>query len=363
MTMDPKVVAFYLPQYHPIAENSQWWGPGFTEWHNVARARPLFRGHKQPVLPGELGFYDLRLGETREDQAALAREYGVHAFCYWHYWFAGRRLLERPAAEMLQSGRPDFPFCLGWANESWTGVWHGAPRSVLVEQSYPPGDADAHYALLRTYFHDPRYLKDDGRPLFYIYKPKQLPQPDYTARLRELARADGFPDLFLLGTWQPNPGGRFDSAADLGLDGAIVTNISGRDSHSALHKWDAAVRKIRALLPGAAGPQRIPFAQAMDTMLPDLGSFPFPAYNTVIPNWDNTPRSGRRGLVLEGSSPAHFETLMRQALQNLRSRPAAHDGGPYIFLKSWNEWAEGNYIEPDQEGRHYLEAVRNALSA
>lgn len=363
MSEAPKVIAFYLPQFHPIAENSEWWGPGFTEWHNVARARPLFRGHKQPVLPGELGFYDLRLAETREDQATLAREYGVYGFCYWHYWFAGRRLLERPAAEMLESGKPDFPFCLGWANETWTGIWHGSPKSVLVEQTYPDGDADAHYALLRLYFHDPRYIKDEGRPLFYVYKPKQLSSPAYVDRLRELARADGFPDLFVLGTWQPNPGGRFESASDLGMDAAIVTNISGRDSHSRSHKLDAAIRKVKALLPGESGPQRISFLRAMETMLPALDSFAFPAYNTVIPNWDNTPRSGRRGLVLEGSTPAAFGTLMREAVGKLRERPATHDGGPYIFLKSWNEWAEGNYIEPDQNGRKYLEALREALRA
>lgn len=356
----PKVIAFYLPQFHPIAENSEWWGFGFTEWHNVARARPLFRGHRQPILPGELGFYDLRLAETRENQAALARDHGIHGFCYWHYWFAGRRLLERPAAEMLALGKPDLPFCLGWANETWTGIWHGSPRSVLVEQSYPEGDADAHYAELRRYFHDPRYIRDEGRPLFYIYKPKQIPQ-GYVDRLRNLARADGFPDLFVLGTWQPNPAGRFDSAIELGLDAAIVTNISGRDSHSSVHLIDAAVRKLLAFLPGEPGPQRIPFKQAMKVMLPELERFGFPAYNTVIPNWDNTPRSGRRGLVLEGSTPASFEILIREAVAKLSARPASHDGGPYIFLKSWNEWAEGNYIEPDQQGRQYLESLRRAL--
>ena len=145
-----RAIALYLPQFHPIPENDAWWGSGFTEWTNTAKARPLFAGHHQPHVPADLGFYDLRLPETREAQAALARRYGIEGFCYYHYWFAGRRILERPFDEVLASGKPDFPFCLCWANESWTGIWHGAPGRILIEQTYPgPADHAAHFSALR----------------------------------------------------------------------------------------------------------------------------------------------------------------------------------------------------------------------
>lgn len=363
--INPKIIAFHLPQFHPVAENNEWWGPGFTEWHNVAKARPLYRGHRQPNLPGELGFYDMRLAQTRQDQADLAREHGVHGFCYWHYWFGGRRLLEQPTEALLAEGRPDLPFCLGWANESWTGIWHGAPKSVLMEQSYPPGDAAAHYTLLRRYFADPRYIKHDGKPLLYVYQPKYLPADgSYLRELRRLATNDGYPDLFIAGTWKPNPGGRFDSARDLGLDAAIVTNLSGRDTQSRAHVTDAVRRRLLAPLAGKTGPQRLSYARTIYAMLPEPAQFDFPAYNTVIPNWDNTPRSGRRGLVLTGSSPALFRQALDRALSNLASASTKQTPGDFIFLKSWNEWAEGNYVEPDQvHGRDYLVAIREALAA
>lgn len=137
MSARARVIAYYPPQYHPIQENDEWWGKGFTEWTNVAKAKPLFPGHYQPHLPADLGFYDLRVPEVRHEQAEMARSHGVEGFCYWHYWIGGRRLLERPFNEVLKSGEPDFPFCLAWANESWTGVWHGSPQTTLMEQTYP----------------------------------------------------------------------------------------------------------------------------------------------------------------------------------------------------------------------------------
>src|SRR5215468_1528989 len=173
-----RVIAFYLPQYHPIPENDAWWGKGFTEWTNVAKARPLFPGHHQPIVPADLGFYDLRLPETREAQARLARAYGIEAFCYYHYWFAGRRILERPFNEVLASGQPDFPFCLGWANQTWTGIWHGASNRVLIQQTYG-GETDArlHFEAVLQAMLDPRYLRVDGRPVFFLHQPQELPEP------------------------------------------------------------------------------------------------------------------------------------------------------------------------------------------
>jgi len=362
VVMKPKIIAFYLPQFHPIPENDKWWGAGFTEWHNVAKARPLFRGHLQPKLPGELGFYDLRLSQTRKDQAELAKNHGVYGFCYWHYWFGGKKLLEQPLDEVLQSGEPNFPFCVGWANESWTGIWHGAPNEILIDQTYPSNDPEHHYETLRILFQDERYIKHEGKPVFYVYKPNLLPKKNlYLERLRELAVKDGFPGLYILGTWSPNPGGRFPSANDLGLDGAIVLNITGRHTTEVgYHLLNAVIEKIKNKIGLSIGPKKIDYGNTIDAMLPCLKGFPFEAYNTVISNWDNTARSGRKGLVLTNSSPSLFKRSLRLAVQNVRSRYGIDSDQQYIFLKSWNEWAEGNYVEPDQiNGRDYLTMIRD----
>lgn len=361
----PKIIAFYLPQFHPIEENDGWWGPGFTEWRNVAQARPLFRGHLQPRLPGELGFYDLRLAQTRADQAALAKQYGVHGFCYWHYWFGGKRLLQTPVEQILKTKEPDLPFCLGWANESWTGVWHGSPHKTLIEQCYPDQDPGRHYEVLRRFFHDKRYITHEGKPLLYVYRPREIPQRQrYLQILRQLACADGFAGLYIVGQWSPNPGGRFDSTLELGLDAAAICNITGRDSLAASQGLRSALEKGMAVMGGPAGPRRVSYSSAIEPMLPDLRRFGFPAHNVVISNFDNTPRSGRRGLVLTGSSPALFKSALDLAFSNLAARPMAEVTGDVIFLKSWNEWAEGNFVEPDQlNGRRYLETIARVYSS
>jgi hypothetical protein len=360
----PKIIAFYLPQFHPIEENNSWWGPGFTEWHNVAKARPLFKGHLQPKLPGELGFYDLRLNQTRSDQASLAKQYGVYGFCYWHYWFGGKRLLETPIEQVLETKEPDLLFCLGWANESWTGVWHGSPHKTLIEQTYPKDDPQRHYELLRRFFQDERYIKHEGKPLLYVLSPRKIPgESDYLHSLRELAHADGFPGLYIVGQWSPNPGARFSSTSELGLDAAVISNITGRDSLARSQWLRAALEKGLGMIGGPVGPKRISYSSVSKSMVPDLNRFPFPAYNIVISNWDNTPRSGRRGLVLTGCSPQLFRKTLNLAFSNLLSRPVEHNTGEFVFLKSWNEWAEGNYVEPDQfNGRQYLEAIAGGLS-
>ena len=191
-----RLIAFFLPQYHPVPENCAWWGRGFTEWRNVAAAQPLFRNHYQPHLPADLGFYDLRLPEIRQAQAELARRYGIGAFCWYHYWFNGRRILERPFNETLASGQPDFPFCLCWANENWTRAWDGGSREILLEQNYSDEDDIAHFHALLPAWRDPRYLRQDGRPVFLVYAASKMPDPlRTTRRWRELARAHGLPGL------------------------------------------------------------------------------------------------------------------------------------------------------------------------
>ena len=200
VTPRARVVAFYLPQFHPVPENDEWWGAGFSEWTNSAKARPLFPGHVQPHIPADLGFYDLRLAESREAQAALARKYGVEAFCYWHYWFAGRRILERPYEEMLASGEPHFSFCLGWANQTWSGIWHGAGERILIEQTYPGADDDRrHFDHVLPAFRDARYFRVNGKPLFYVFRPEQLPDPAaFVERWQAMAVEAGLEGLYLV---------------------------------------------------------------------------------------------------------------------------------------------------------------------
>jgi hypothetical protein len=339
-----RVIAFYLPQFHPIPENDEWWGSGFTEWTNAARARPLFRGHLQPHLPADLGFYDLRLAESRLAQAELARRYGVEAFCYWHYWFAGRRILERPYEEMLAGGVPDFPFCLGWANQTWSGTWHGAPDRILVEQTYPgPDDDRRHFEHVLPAFTDRRYVRVDGKPLFYVFRPEQLPDPAaFVERWQRLAVEAGLPGLFLvaevsdlLGRGPTYPGFEQD-----GFDAGVYVRLPAR-----VDRW--SVLKMRARRKLLGQPERYVYAE--------LPAEP-PASLTrehlqpcVYPNWDNTPRSSRAGLVITGSSPEAFRLHVRAAVEALSDRPYEHR---LLFAKSWNEWAEGNYLEPDLEHGH-----------
>lgn len=353
-----RVIAFYLPQFHPIPENDAWWGRGFTEWTNVTKARPLFKGHEQPHLPADLGFYDLRLPEARKAQAELAAEHGIEGFCYWHYWFGGRRLLERPFNEVLTSGEPNFPFCLGWANESWTGVWNNEPRRMLLEQTYP-GERDdrEHFEYLIEAFKDPRYITVDDKPLLFIYKPLKL--PDAKRRLnqwREWAVQAGLKGLYIIGNNLLD----FDDADSLGLDGAVISTLGLVTSKNPV------IEKLKWLFWGVnkklnlAGPRTIAYREAIKYLIPNLSKYNFDAYPCAYPNWDHTPRSGRKGLVLTGSTPALFEKHMMDALASIQDREEEHR---LIFLKSWNEWAEGNYLEPDSKwGKAYLEILRKVIS-
>jgi len=220
-----RVIAFYLPQFHPIPENDLWWGTGFTEWTNVAKAKPLFSGHYQPRIPADLGFYDLRVPETRLAQAEIAQAYGIEGFCYWHYWFAGEQLLERPFNDVLRTKEPKFPFCLAWANESWTGIWHGAPNRLLRAQTYPGfNDHQVHFYKLLQAFADARYMTVEGKPIFVIYRPESIPEVDRVAEFwRGLAIRSGLSGLHLVAylhageflSWRPQ---------DHGFDAALVAN-------------------------------------------------------------------------------------------------------------------------------------------
>jgi lipopolysaccharide biosynthesis protein len=350
-----RAIALYLPQFHPIPENDEWWGKGFTEWTNVAKAKPMFRGHYQPHVPSDLGFYDLRVPETREAQAAMARRYGIEGFCYYHYWFAGRRILERPFNEVLASGAPDFPFCLCWANATWTGIWYGAPKRILIEQTYPGrADHEAHFRALLPAFADPRYIRVAGKPLFLVFDPESLPDASATLDLwRSMATDAGLGGLHIVGmpwswAWDPAAYGFDASAVQPVAPGRVW--VSPRRPLQWLRRRLQVLRRLPVILPYES------YAQSYMA-----GTRSNSWYPCVMHGWDNTPRSGRNGGVLVGATPELFRRVLEHNIELLRDRPPERR---LFFLKSWNEWAEGNHLEPDLEfGTGFLQAVGEALGA
>ena len=346
-----EVLAYYLPQYHPIPENDEWWGTGFTEWSSATSGRPLFRGHDQPHLPADLGFYDLRVPEARAAQAEMAAAAGLTGFIYWHYWLGGRRLLERPFNDVLISGEPDFPFCLAWANHSWQRRWGDPSRhgEMLLEQTYP-GEADdeAHFRYVRRAFEDPRYVRVDGRPVFFVFSPGQLPDP---ARFVESwqKRAEDLGGLYLVAMLERSD--YRNHVAD-GFDAAVGSAFVD-------HQSDPLTRLRSALINRKVlkGPKRFPYPVHYDpSVLDAIEGTTFPI---LAPNWDDTPRLGRRGSVAMDCEPQKFASRLRGALHAARALPEAEQ---VLIIKSWNEWGEGNYLEPDQQfGHGWLEALRSEL--
>lgn len=363
-----RAIAFHLPQFHPIPENDEWWGKGFTEWTNVAKARPRFKGHYQPHLPADLGFYDLRVPEARAAQAELAAAYGIYGFCYYHYWFNGRQVLERPVNEIWQSGEPNFPFCLCWANENWTRRWDGMNHEVLLEQRYSFPDDEAHIRSLIPVFFDRRYIRINGHPLFLVYNASKLPDPQRTTDLwREEAVRAGLKGLFLVrverlveDTADPRSLG-FDCSLDFQPRWTDISTI-----HIPRRKWWHR-RKLRTAEPAF-----------FDNLICDYNALvtnalrgPLPAYPRipcVCPGWDNSPRRERDATIFINSTPEKYEAWLREVVNRIRSnatRAASDEVSPdsLVFIDAWNEWAEGNHLEPCQRwGHQYLEATRRALS-
>ena len=346
-----RLIALYLPQFHPVPENDAWWGAGFTEWTNVGRADPLFAGHEQPHLPGELGFYDLRLAETRRAQADLAREHGIHGFCYYHYWFEGRRLLEHPFERVLASGEPDFPFCLCWANEPWSRRWDGGSGELLQAQTYSEQDDQFHIASLLPALADRRAITVDGRPLLLVYRARSLPEPARTARTWRLAaRRAGLPGLHLVAV---------ETARDAGWDATRL----GFDAKLHFAPQFDLLRPLEQLNPDGCGEgPRVYDYQQVWPALADPAPVDYRRYEAVCPRWDNTPRARRAGVVLHNSSPAAYESWLTQAIR--RAAAGASRDHRLVFINAWNEWGEGCHLEPDvAHGRGYLEATRRALVA
>lgn len=363
-----RAIAFYLPQYHPVAENDQWWGKGFTEWINVAKARPLFPGHYQPHLPADFGFYDLRIPEARRAQASMAKEHGIEGFCYWHYWFSGKRLLERPFKEVLKSGEPDFPFCLAWANHDWVGKEHGLPQRILFKQDYPGAeDYKDHFASLREAFRDKRYITVDGKPLFLIYRPQEMPDCKAFCEVwRDEAREHGFKGLYLIGiakhSWLKSPDHGFD-ALMIPVPESVFPRLFPKEDILDRILYRLTGKKKQQIYRSLFKRPRVySYKQFVKEAFNDPGfeNSKQPYFPCVTPNWDTTPRSDYRGgLVLHESTPELFRVHFKEALEKIVGRPQEQR---LLFLKSWNEWAEGNHLEPDQRfGKKYLESISSCI--
>jgi len=346
-TTPVKLIAFYLPQFHPIKENDSFWGNGFTEWTNVTRAKPNFEGHEQPRLPADLGFYDLRVPEVLEQQAQLARKYGIYGFCFYYYWFGGRRVLERPLQSMLESGKPDFPFCICWANENWTRNWDGSKDEVLIEQDYSGDLCEQFIREVIPVMQDRRYIRFGGAPVLLVYRVNQLPDPvSVTRKWRQICAEAGMSVIHLcavqsFGIGDPRQYG-FDAAIEFPphTKRALIDQRSfpglNTDFEGYLEDYGAIV------------------ANQLAISRPD-----YPLYRGVMPAWDNTPRRKNKAHILVHSSTEQYERwlyeLVKQSLQHSTQEPV-------LFINAWNEWAEGAYLEPDQQlGHARLIATRNAL--
>lgn len=359
---DVQVIAINLPQFHPIPENDEWWGKGFTEWTNVTKAVPLFPGHYQPHLPADLGFYDLRLREARAAQAALARDYGIAAFCYYHYWFNGKRILERPVNDIVASGEPDFPFCLCWANENWTRTWDGKDREVLLEQTYSDEDDREHIRSLIPILSDPRYLRMDGKVALFIYRADLLPNAASTAKIwREEVRNAGLGELFLgafvtkmvdLDRWG------FDVAVEF-VPYSFAPSRKRRLKRALL----TGLAKIIARANGATQPAIHLYDDLKDSRIesaPPPGADSARWLRCVTPAWDNSARKLNRPIIFLGSTPGKYGRWLKAMIRWTADNTPR--GRRFVFINAWNEWAEGNHLEPDRKyGRAYLEETLAAL--
>lgn len=365
--MNPKarVIAFYLPQYHPIPENDETWGKGFTEWTNVAQAKPLFKGHYQPRIPADLGFYDLRLPEVREAQAEMARTSGVEGFMYWHYWFGnGKMLLEKPFQEVLKSGKPDFPFCLGWANHSWsTKTWTKGKsllsNKMIAEQLYlGKDDYKKHFEYVLPAFKDERYIKVDGCPIFVIYDPLAIPDIKFFISFwRELAVKNGLNGLHFVGLRYGRQSS-YKKVIELGFDAVNTRGMWEAECAAVGNKWLKMLRsQISFRLKGALL-QKYHYKDIIQHLYSEDDEIEN-VYPTILPGYDRTARSAREAVIYYGNTPELFGKHLDMAIDKIKNKKQEHK---ILFLKSWNEWGEANYMEPDlKHGWGYLDELKKRI--
>ena len=350
----PKIYSFYLPQYHPIPENDEWYGKGFTEWRSVAAAKPLYPGHYQPHIPADLGFYDLRLKKTLLEQVKLANEYGVDGFCFWHYWFGeGKQLLETPFNMLVNDKSIDIQFAAAWGNASWYKKQWGADGQdkLLVEQKYL-GEEDyvSHFYSLLNAFKDERYIRIDNKPIFIIYMPLESSEIYEMMKVwRKLAKKEGLEDMYFIAHDLISKSQ--EKIFEVGYDGIYNDNMLNIH-HRMNNIFKSALLFLRQV---CKIPTVFEYKNAIKYMITDDEKqdniFP-----TVVPNWDHTPRTGCKNIMFKNCDPKYFGKLLENAFEVIKNK---EDSKQIIFVKSWNEWGEGNHLEPDLKyGKGYLEEIK-----
>lgn len=359
-----KPIAIYLPQFHPIKENNEWWGKGFTEWTNTAKAKPRFEGHYQPHLPADLGFYDLRLEESRLAQEQMAKDYGIYGFCYYHYWFNGKRLLHEPLDRKLKNNKEDFPFMMCWANENWTRRWDGEEEEVLIKQDYSFEDDAAHFEFLcRNYFKDPRYIRHDGKPVFLVYRPNLFNDINKTIEIwRNVARNEGVGEVHLgyMQSW-----GITEDPLKMGFDFAVEFQPRfPAVENKKKNFWQKIGNKIFG---DSFGSEKKEVENDADRLY-DYRKFVEVQKNhkfknnvspSLIPMWDNTSRRKKNAFIFTNSTPEEYGKWLSYIVNNF---PWKANNEKFLFINAWNEWAEGNHLEPCQKwGTQYLEETRKNL--
>jgi lipopolysaccharide biosynthesis protein len=348
--VSPKLIAFFLTQFHPTPENDEWWGTGFTEWTNVTKATPLFEGHYQPHLPTDLGFYDLRLKETRLAQIAMAKQYGIDGFCYHYYWFSGKRILNAPLDAMLADPDHDMPFSLCWANENWTRRWDAADHEVLIAQKYLPDDDLNFIKSLAPFFKDPRYIRIDGKPFFMVYRPQHLPDAKKTLRIwRDHCMSVGIGEIHIASALSH---GNTDYS-QYGFDSGVEFpphNLKPQNSNGEIDFY--------APFSGNA----IQYASIAQSFIDrQYEAHCANVFRTVFPSWDNTARTGGRALITLNGTPENYEYWLSESIRRTHSEYPQQER--FVFINAWNEWAEGCHLEPDRvHGRAFLEATHRAKS-
>lgn len=362
-----KTIAFYLPQFHAIPENDSWWGKGFTEWTNVKKASALFPGHRQPQVPGTLGYYDLNSDETRMAQAELAKSHGIDAFCYYHYWFEGKQLLEMPVNKMLKNKAIDMPFCICWANETWSRAWDGQEKEILMEQKYSDDDDVNHAKHLCEIFSDSRYLKIEGKPLFVIYRVANLPNPKhFVDALKAEAQKCGFEDVLIMAVRNFASNVPDEKLSQWGIHDIIdfepnpeefpKRSLLGKGWRWMQRQWNALARKVG--LPQVNSILRVPYNKVAENAIALYKDFSDSHYPTVFPNWDNSPRR-KAATIIQNDNPQDFEKWVKTATKLLQKRPEQKQ---LLFVNAWNEWAESAHLEPDAAtGAGFLEAFKRGI--
>lgn len=352
---DKRIIAIHLPQFYPFPENDEWWGKGFTEWTNVTKSRPRFKGHYQPHLPADLGFYDLRLKEARIAQQTLAKSYGIDGFCYYHYWFNGHLIMEKPVEAHLNDKDETFPFMLCWANENWHRNWAGNYNSVLIEQNYCEEDDIAHFKYLLDFFKDDRYIKINGKPVFAIYRTDLIPNVErFIETFQKCAKAEGFELYFIKREQQAKPGKEscFDASFDF-----PPFNMSKKMNSWRNHLGESICRRIFHV---TKFNKIFSYPAYVEEMMQKPLNGEYKIYPTILPSFDNSCRRiNQPYMLLKNSTPELFGKWAEYVLSEFEPYSSEEN---LVFVNAWNEWAEGNHLEPDQKwGTQYLEKLHDAI--